>query len=132
MMRAALLDAYILRASERGPFDWAENNCCHFAMGWVAMVEGRDPMDDLEITPNKLAAWRLIHSFGGLAETISQQMGRSPIHPAEAQLGDVVLYQLPDGYSVGICAGRTSMLIDETGASQHVPTLQCLHAWRVG
>jgi hypothetical protein len=24
------------------------------------------------------------------------------------------------------------MLIDEAGASMHVPTIQCTHAWRVG
>jgi hypothetical protein len=133
MSRAAELDAYMIRACERGAFDWADNNCCQFAMRWVGEVEGRDPMDGLPETKTAREAWALIERLGGLAEAITQQMGRPPIAPAMAQLGDVVMYRLNGSRcSVGICGGRTSMLIDEAGASMHVPTIQCTHAWRVG
>ena len=44
-----------------------------------------------------------------------------------------MVYQLPNmRHSVGICNGLHSLLVDEHGASLMVPTVQCLHAWRVG
>lgn len=130
---AARLDAYVLRAAERGPFDWAGNNCCQFAARWVAEVEGHDPMASLPTTPDRRAAWRLIASLGGLADAITQMLGRPPIAPAFAEPGDVVMANWPPAVraSVGICAGRTAMLIDEHGASIHVPTLHCIAAWKV-
>ena len=127
---ATRLDAYLQRP--RAEFDWAANHCCHFAAGWVREVEGLDAMP-LVPTPDGKAAWRLIQSYGGLAEAITQQLGRAPIAPADAQLGDVVLLPLPERpgrASVGICNGRLSMFIERSGLGV-VPTLQCTHAWRV-
>jgi hypothetical protein len=71
--------------------------------------------------------------MGGIAQAITQCLKREPLPSAFAGFGDIVLYQWAEGkrLSVGICAGRTSMLIDETGAGIYVPTLECTHAWRV-
>lgn len=113
-------------------FDWLAANCCHFAAGWVRLVERFDPMDGLPGTPDKFAAYRLIRRGGGLAALWSRQLGREPISPKLAQVGDVVMMPLDDGRAaVGICAGRTAVFVDEHGSCVHEPIARASHAWRL-
>lgn len=113
-------------------FDWKTANCCHFAAGWVLASTGHDPMAGLPQTEDKFAAYRLIRNGGGLAGLWSRQLGREPIRPTLAQVGDVVLMPLDDDRAaVGICAGRTAMFIDENGATAHQPMALATHAWRL-
>lgn len=131
MSKAQRLAAYVSHA--RGAFDWARNNCCHFAAGWVRAEEGLDAMP-LVLTPDAMATHRLIASYGGLAEAVTEQLGRAPIAPAQALMGDLVMVPLPDNparASVGICNGRTTLLLGPAGETLFVPTLQGTHAWRV-
>jgi hypothetical protein len=130
-MKARRLAAYVSTVS--GAFDWATNNCCHFAAGWVRSEEGRDPMPVEPMTDAK-TTHRLIDRHGGLAAFVSSQLGRAPIAPSEAQIGDLVMVPLPDNparASVGICNGRTTLVMGVDGQALFVPTLQGAHAWRV-
>ncbi|MBE7420682.1 MAG: hypothetical protein HS128_23545 [Ideonella sp.] len=130
MQLAQRLAEYLAEAAR--PFDWATHNCCHFAAGWVRLIEGLDAMP-LVPTPDAMQAWRLIASYGGLADAITQELGRAPIAPAEARLGDVVLMPLmSDRASVGISNGRVSMFLADDGSVLALPTLQAVHAWRIG
>jgi len=130
---AIRLEAYVQQTSALGAFDWATRNCCQFAAAWVREVEGLDAMP-LVPTPDAKAAWRLIASYGGLAEAITEQLGRAPVAPADAQVGDVVMVPLPaepGRVSVGICNGRTSLLLGADGVIVPVPTVSATHAWRI-
>ena len=128
------LEAYLLRV--RDAFDWAQNNCCQWAARWVTEVEGIDPMAGAPATPTPFAARRLIRHLGGIEAAITHSLQRQPLPGvAFAAVGDVVLYQWSAArrrhLSVGLCNGRTSVLIDDAGATLHVSTLSCTHAWRV-
>jgi hypothetical protein len=122
-----------LDALPAGGFDWQRFNCCTFAAGWVATVEGCNPMEGLPATPDALAARRLIRSMGNdLADAWTRCLGRTPIAPALAQLGDVVLLPVaPERHAAGVCIGRISVFIDEHGAAAFQPTNEASHAWRL-
>lgn len=131
---ARRLEAYLAEAAR--PFDWASHNCCQFAARWVQQAEGLDAMP-LVPTPDAASAWRLIHSYGGLPEAITEQLGRAPIPVGSAQVGDVVAMPLErlgganGRYTVGLCNGRVSVYLLEDGAHLTWPTLEASYAWRV-
>jgi hypothetical protein len=132
MSLGAQLAQYV--SSPRGAFDWSVNNCCTFAAGWVREIEGHEVMPT-EPTPDAKAAWRLIERHGSLANAVSEQLGRAPIPPSQAQVGDVVMVPLiehPGRASIGICNGRTSILLGVDGEAIFVATAAAMHAWRVG
>lgn len=134
MHRPLALAKYIAGYPAR--FDWPTANCCHWASGWVHRIEGVDPMAGLPLTPDAQAAMRLVAQLGGsiLAVWRDHLLKREPISPTLAQIGDVVLHPThgPCRWAVGICAGRTFMLMTETGAVAHLPMTEASHAWRIG
>jgi hypothetical protein len=134
---AVLLAEYVM-AYGRRTFNWGGANCCHFAAGWVAHVTGRWPMHGLPDTPTAREAVRLVRSLGGdLATAWTGQLGRPALAASFAQLGDVVLTQLPPGHAeglgqaVGVCNGWDALFMDPAGHSVHLPMWACTHAWRL-
>ena len=74
----------------------------------------------------------------GLADEKEAQLGE-PIVPGQAQTGDVVLVRVPEdvgsdgtGHAVGLCNGRSVLVLDRTGRIEHVHLGASLCAWRVG
>lgn len=115
-----------------GGFDWRRANCGHFAAGWVKLRTGRDPMEDLPETATAMEARRLVRALGGIRQAVTKQTGCVQVLATLAQVGDLVLRELPDGgYSVGICAGRNSMHVDSDGAVVHLGMAGAVCAWRV-
>lgn len=113
-------------------FDWNTANCCHFAAGWLRLRTGRDAMEDLPQTPNKATAIRVLRALGGLRRAVTNRSGCRQVIASLAQVGDLVLRELPEGgVALGICAGRTSMHVDEAGAILHLPMDEAVCAWRV-
>ena len=103
-------------------------------------------MAGLPTTPNARAALRLVRELGGsVASAWSLRLDRPPIAPGLAQVGDVVLVPSTaitalaaacppaegTGAMVGICAGRTVMLMDALGAVHHLPLWEAEWAWRL-
>lgn len=132
----AELGAYLLDLQQVQGFSWPNNNCCHFAARWVARITGHDPMQGLAPTPDAWAARHLVRELGGsLRCAWSRQLGTDPINALMAQVGDVVLMASGDprgvGELVGICAGRTVMVMDEIGAMLHMPLAMASCAWRI-
>lgn len=131
MSVAKHLGAYLAEASARA-FDWRTANCCHLAAGWVASRTGVDPMADLPPTPTERAARRLIAALGGtLADAWTRQLGREPIPPSMAQVGDVVLLELDGRPVVGICNGTTAVAVLDAGGTAFAPMSCATHAWRL-
>jgi len=130
---ASRLSAY---AAAHGPreFDWQAANCCHFAARWVAAETGVDPMVDLPAVASARAAQRLIRTLGGsLVAAWSRQLGREPISPLLAQTGDIVRVPIDDNKdeAIGICSGRTAMIVARDGGVVHVGLQFATHAWRL-
>lgn len=115
------------------PFHWGVANCCHWPAGWVLACEGFDPMEGLKATPTPAAARRLIKSLGGsLVAAWTKQLGREPIAPTLAQIGDVVVIPLDaDRQTTGVCAGRDALCVDDAGKVVRVPMGAAIAAWRI-
>jgi hypothetical protein len=131
------LAAY-LALQQAQAFCWQRNNCCHFTARWVAQVTGRDPMQGLADTPDARAALRLVQQLGGdLRAAWSRQLAQEPISALLAQVGDVVLFEAfaadvaGVGALVGICAGRTAVVLDVVGNVLHLPLTEADCAWRI-
>jgi hypothetical protein len=117
------------------PFDWASANCCHFAAAWVAHAEQADPMAGLPATATATAAQRLVKRLGGMMAAWTRQLGRDPIPPLMAQVGDVVLVPQEAEQGVGavmaVCNGAVWMAPDAHGAMIFGPMSAATAAWRV-
>lgn len=89
-------------------------------------------MAGLRETRSKFAAYRLIGELGGsLRAACTKQLSREPIVAALAQVGDVVLMPTPDGAAaVGVCAGRTAVVVLADGATGHLAMTEAVCAWR--
>lgn len=126
-----LLEEYASGYGARA-FDWEVANCCHFAAGWIKLRTGVDPMEGLPTTPGAKDARRLLRVLGGLRQAMTARSGCRQIVATLAQVGDVVLRNLPDGgVALGICAGRTAMHVDESGQIVHLEMAGALCAWRI-
>lgn len=155
---AAMLAAYLAGRAERParPFEWASNNCCHFAAEWVHYATRRNPMATLDTTADARAALRMVRRLGGsLRAAWSQQLGRAPIDAALAQTGDVVLLPTaalttPEqgkvghadeadhadekagvGHVAGVCNGRHAVVVDRQGHAHFVPLYLADAAFRL-
>ncbi|MCA0175240.1 MAG: hypothetical protein LCH73_02965 [Proteobacteria bacterium] len=114
------------------PFDWATANCVHHAAGWVDHIEGSRLLAALPEPATARAAMRAVVHHGGWVAAVTHALGREPVAPALARLGDVVLLRLGGGaHALGLCAGRTTAYIDAAGACVHLPTLDGLVAWHL-
>lgn len=114
------------------PFNWAGNTCAHWAAGWVRAATGRDPLRHLPECTEPSAWLRLVKESGGVEALVTRCLRCSPVPPAMAQIGDVVL--LPGhvtGALLALCAGTTAALLGDDGASLHVPMHQARAAWRL-
>jgi hypothetical protein len=134
---AARLGHYLAGLPHAG-FDWERRNCCHLAAGWVELIEGRHLMPAMPSGANALVARRMLKGRGGnLAAAVTRALGRTPIVPAQARVGDLVLVPTPldegsgTGQALGICAGRTAVCLGVDGAQLYLPTLGAVAAWRV-
>lgn len=124
--------AEFLAGYRPGAFDWTSANCAHFAAGWVRHVTGRDALVGLPITTSAMDARRLVRALGGMRTAVSTCTGWQQIAAPFAQVGDLVLRELPDGgNALGICAGRTCMHVDEHGNVVHIEMAGATCAWRV-
>jgi hypothetical protein len=129
--RAHAFEEYI--DGRRGlPFDWGARNCCHFMLEWVLLVEPASGISAKQ--PRSLAgSLRYVRKHGSLRAAVTERLGREPIDARLASVGDIVLCPAPGeiGEAVGICNGRTAVLLSEAGLCFHdMSTALC--AWPVG
>lgn len=112
------------------PFAWSTNDCCTFAADWILILTGVDHAAEYRGTySSALGAGRILAERGGL-EAIAAAAGYTAIPPAFASRGDLVLFDMPDGPTLGVCAGKHSVFAGEAGAVSQ-PTANCRLAWRV-
>ena len=110
-------------------------------------------MAGLTATPTAAAAVRLVRRLGSMEQACTDRLGRGPIPPLMAQIGDVVLApsgfpvcseaeagqggdQVPDtgtgtGAIIGICNGALFTVRDVDGQITMLPMHLATAAWRI-
>lgn len=113
-------------------FSWPENNCCHFAAGWMKVVRGQDLMAGVERIEGKREALEAIKKRGRtLVDAVSSAVGSQPVTGALARTGDIVFTSVFKGVSLGICSGRHAVFLSEADGLIHCPIELCSRAWRL-
>jgi hypothetical protein len=92
-----------IEASRTVPFEYGTHDCCHFAGGAVEAMTDNNPMRAFDYR-NRLGAERLIRSAGTLDALVNRALGE-PVHSSQAGRGDVVIADLEEGATVGVCLG---------------------------
>ncbi len=121
------------------PFDWRNNNCCHFVSEWVEHMTEFNPMSGLAETATVGDALRLIRSLGGSFRSAwTHRLGVEPVGPERLEIGDVVMFPTAQhlgegccgvGGLVGICCGDTAAVIDDAGIIQHLAMVDAYCGW---
>lgn len=116
------------------PFVWGKNDCCLFAADCVEMITGFDLAKDYRSYKTKAGALRMLKKYGGvagIAEVIAKQHGIPEIPPLNAQRGDVCLFDIGRGDTLGVVAGEHIFAPGQDGLIGF-PILQAVRAWRIG
>jgi len=123
-----------LEARENTPFDWATHNCCLFAADWVLELTGTDPAKkyrDAVKTEEQAGAF-LAKKGGvlGLTKRTAKARGWEEVPRHYAQRGDLVLFDGPQGKTLGICTGPTFAAPAPEGLT-YTEMSHALRAWRI-
>jgi len=121
-------------AAREQPFVWGENDCCLFAAHCVEVITGIDLSGDYRSYKTKAEALRLLKKYGGvagIAEAIAKQHNILEILPLNAQRGDVCLFDIGRGDTLGVIAGEHIFAPGPDGLLGF-PVLQAKRAWRIG
>lgn len=112
------------------PFAWGINDCAIFASDCVQAITGQDPAPaGLRKHRTAKQAYRAIARHGGLLAIASAALG-SPVEPAFANVGDVVLLTMGKRDGFGICNGATALAPAPSGLVA-APMSAARVAWRV-
>jgi len=121
----------LVRASTPMPFLWGVHDCCTFAADSVLALTGADPMRRLRgVYGGALSAAELLEQLGGLSAAVSDALG-SPLPPALAGVGDVLLVRNEGRDILAVCNGTTALAPGPRGLAV-LAAPQVLAAWGVG
>jgi hypothetical protein len=127
--------ALFLEEKRNEPFAWGVNDCCTFVCDWLAILTGVDPAADFRGKySDALGAKRVLKKRGGLeaiALRAAKRWGWAPVPVREAQRGDLVLCEMPEGLAAGVCFGAVAAFAGAVGVVTQ-PMTKCRRAWRVG
>jgi hypothetical protein len=118
-----------VEASRSAPFEYGKMDCCHFAGGAVEAITGENPMRGFDYG-NRLGAERLIRAAGTLDALVNRVLGE-PVHSSRAGRGDVVVADLEEGATVGICLGEQCVFITDPVGIVFRSRQVIRAAWRV-
>lgn len=123
-----------INASRNQPFVWGENDCCLFAMDCVNAITGVDLAKPYRGYSTQIQALRMLNKNGGvagIADVVAEKYNIPEIQPLKAQRGDVCLFDIGRGDTLGIVAGEH---IFAPGADGLIgfPILQAVRTWRIG
>ncbi len=116
------------------PFIWGKNDCCLFAAHCVEIITGIDLAGDYRNYKTKAEALLLLKKYGGvvgIAEAIAEEHGIPEVSALHAQRGDVCLFDIGRGDTLGVVAGEHIFAPGQNGLLGF-PVLQAVRAWRIG
>jgi len=121
--------AEYVEARRAATFEWGVHDCCRFASGAVEAMTGDDPMGAFAYR-NEVGALRLVHTAGSLDALVMRTLGDPLEAVALAGRGDVVIAELENGSTVGICLGADCVFVSEAGVTFR-PLSMARVAWRI-
>lgn len=127
------LSAHIHACLKR-PFVWGSHDCCLFAMDCIMAITGEDLAAPYRGYASQSQAMRLLKKHGGvsgIAEAVARTYAIPEIIPMMMGRGDVCLFDVGHGDTLGICTG-TVICAPGLEGIVGTPTLQALRAWRIG
>jgi hypothetical protein len=102
------LQTYI-QAHLSKPFEWGENDCCTFAIGWLEIKTGREYLTEFRPWRTARQAAKKLRDLGGLFFLFQKNLTR--INPNMAMDGDLTII---DGTAC-IFSGRHVVSVGESG-----------------
>jgi hypothetical protein len=121
--------AEFIEGSRETPFEYGSHDCCRFAGKVVHAITGEDPMTAFDYR-SRLGAERLVRSAGTLDALINRTLGE-PVHSSRAGRGDVVVADLEEGSTVGICLGEQCVFATDPVGITFRPRSMIRAAWRI-
>lgn len=97
-----------------GPFEWGTNDCCMFAVSAVESITGVDHGIKYRGYKTKTGAARRLSTYGGVDGIATLELGE-PKNINFAKRGDVVLFDIGNGDSLGVCLGSKIAAVSESG-----------------
>ncbi len=107
-------------------------DCCAFACAWLHILVGYDPSLEFTYSDAK-SAKKLLKSSGGVEAIVADVCGRNhwPEQPViQAQRGDIVMMDTPQGAALGICMGSRAAFPGLDGLV-FKPLLESRRSWRI-
>ena len=112
-----------------GEFQWGTNDCCMFAVGCVEAITGVDYGKPYRGYKSKSGAARRLSDGGGVDGIATNALGE-PKNPKLAKRGDVVMFDIGFGDSLGLCLGSKIAAVSEQGL-MFIPMSKAIKAWSV-
>lgn len=126
--------ARVIDGARNTPFTWGQNDCCLFAMDCVEAITGTDiaqPYRGYNTMREGVVLLKRCGGVTGIAETEAKNYNIPEIKPLTMQRGDVVLFDIGRGDTLGICGGQYIFAPGEDGLIGF-PLEQAQRAWRIG
>lgn len=123
-----------IHARMKEPFVWGQHDCCLFAMDCVKAMTGEDLAAPFRGYADQKQALRMLKKHGGvagIAQAVAKRYKILEIAPAMAGRGDVCLFDIGRGDTLGIRAGENIFAPGPDGLLGF-PMLQATRAWRIG
>lgn len=120
-------------------FEWGVNDCYMFPMKWVKESTGVDYVTRYQGKYNsKKSAYKFLKEqamivSNGVGEKMSDMLdawGFKKIPPTLASRGDIVMFNIKNVETYGVCVGKMSCLLGVKGNS-FLETLKADGAWKV-
>ncbi len=136
-MRLAGWEAALAAAVEDArarPFEWGVHDCATWAFDVRRALTGQDAAaawrGRYSTAKGALRTLRLVLGAATHAEAATAILGAPLASPRQAQRGDIVLVEMGDGDSFGVCLGAKAAFLGPQGL-EFLPVAGCTHAWRV-
>lgn len=113
-------------------FDWVNLNCTLFVSDAVLAITGVDHASDYrDITSKKDMIDKMRSSYGDIENATTEKLGKPLSSVNFAMRGDVVLGELENGKTLGLCLGKKAVFLAEKSGLVYRETLDMSKAWRV-
>lgn len=111
-------------------------DCALFAADCVLAMTGVDYASELRGYKSKIDAYRIVSTYGSLEAMVTALLGKTPIHPAFAHRGDVMLGSPElapgeEGDEIGICLGIHVAYPQVPSGLRLLPRTTARLAWRI-
>lgn len=112
-------------------FEWGTHDCWLWSANLVLAITGEDIAKEYRGKYNSArTALEIIKTYGGISELCTKYVGKEPVSPLFASVGDLVLIEYLRQEAMAICDGRTVLTTGSDGLLS-LPISTTIKAWRI-